>query len=89
MPSEGSFELEWRSEGKIAGGMTNGFDFKEACFQTEDGRAGRAWLCLGALSQDSSADSGFTISLRVNPKHALSKKEPKSDLATCFLCVKH
>lgn len=39
VPSEGSYEPERHSEGKIAGGMTNGFDFKEGCFQTEEGRA--------------------------------------------------
>lgn len=38
-PSEGSFEPEWRSEGKTASGMTNGLDFKEVCFQPEEGRS--------------------------------------------------
>lgn len=48
-PSEGSSEPEWCSEGKIASGMTNGLDFKEVCFQAEEG--------LTALGLPRSAES--------------------------------
>lgn len=69
--------------------MINGFDFKEVCFQIEDGRVGRVWFCFGALSQDSLVDLGFIISFWVNLKYVFFKKEFKFDLVTCFLCVKY
>lgn len=75
VPSKGSVEPEWSSEGKIAGELTSGFDFREICFQTRK----------GGLSCDSSSHSDFTISLWVFLKHTLSKKKPNPDLATCFL----
>lgn len=93
VPSEGSFEPEWRSKRKTAGGMTNGFDFKEVCFVGAGAEAGRAgWLslvCLPVLSHDRLGHWDFTVSVWVYLSHALSKKKHQLDLATCFLWVTH
>ena len=37
VPSEGSVQPEWSSGGKLDGGMTNGFDCKQAGFQMRKG----------------------------------------------------
>lgn len=55
VPSERLVQPELGSGGKIASGMTNGFDFKQAGFQTRKG-----WIMTAPATRISQAGSGLT-----------------------------
>lgn len=69
------------SEGKAAGGMTSGLDFKEVCFLTGAGSARPPELSQGG------AAPALACGLWVSLNRALSKKEPPPDPAG-FLFVR-